>query len=464
MMDDIVIKATGLKKVYRLWPQTFKGSVLAMTADLGRNGRLPETFSRILSRYVAFPEDRFTAINNFELEVRKGETVGIIGKNGAGKTTLLQILCGIIQPTSGTVEIKGRISALIALGAGFDPEFTGRENVYMNAALSGMSKSQMDAKFEEVVRFAEIGKFMDQPLKTYSSGMQIRLGFAVQTVLDPEILIIDEALSVGDETFQRKCFSRLEELRNHGVTLLFVSHNLQVVHNLCERVIFMDTGEKIMEGCPKSVVSRYQQFCHATTGRANEIRDELKAGEFNDIAQSGDLSMGNPPLNTPSLDYDPDLQSRSCIEYDSEGAHIDQIALLDDEGRRVNLCKRRQYYTYRYRVRFTADCKNVSFAMLLKTPEGQELGGHSTHHKKIDLVKAGAVFTVSFRFYCLLTPWTYFLNAGVEGIVDGKRAYPHRLLDAYAFRVHGERQLEMTGLVDFKIEAKFVEVESVVEV
>lgn len=218
----------------------------------------------------------FTALSGVSFEVARGETVGIVGRNGCGKSTLLQIVCGTLQPSSGTVEVNGRIAALLELGAGFNPEFTGRENVYMNAAILGLTRAQTDERFDEIARFADIGIFIDQPVKTYSSGMYVRLAFAVAISVDPDILVVDEALAVGDEAFQRKCFARIEQIRERGGTILFVSHAAQTVVQLCDRAILLDRGEVLLDGKPKIVVNQYQRFLNLS-GR--QRRDGARADQ-----------------------------------------------------------------------------------------------------------------------------------------------------------------------------------------
>jgi ABC-type polysaccharide/polyol phosphate transport system ATPase subunit len=220
--DDIAISVRNLTKTYRLF---------------GHPGdRIKQFFSLGLKRY----HRDFTALKDVSFDIKKGETIGIIGRNGSGKSTLLQLICGILKPTSGIVKVNGRISALLELGAGFNPEFTGRENIYFQGTLMGFTKAQMDKRYDEIAAFADIGEFVDQPVRTYSSGMFVRLAFAVASHVDPEILVIDEALAVGDMAFQKKCFQRIEEMLSSRLnTLLLVSHDLRQIERLCSRVIYL---------------------------------------------------------------------------------------------------------------------------------------------------------------------------------------------------------------------------------
>lgn len=215
--------------------------------------RLRRIFGKTPKQYFR----AFSALKNVSFEIAKGETVGIIGRNGAGKSTLLQILCGTLTPSGGTVEINGRVAALLELGAGFNTEFTGRENIYMNAGVLGLSESEINARFVDIVAFADIGEFLEQPVKTYSSGMYVRLAFAIAVHVEPEILVIDEALSVGDIAFQNKCIDKIKSLRLEGTTLLFVSHDMSTLQMICDRVIWIDKGEVRISGSPITVCQEY---------------------------------------------------------------------------------------------------------------------------------------------------------------------------------------------------------------
>jgi len=239
MTDNISISVKNITKTYKLYNRH---------AD-----RVKEAFHPFRKKY----HHPFSALNGVSFEVKRGEAFGIIGRNGSGKSTLLQIVCGILQPTLGTIYTHGRISALLELGAGFSPEFTGRENVYINGKILGLTDAEIDVRFDEITRFADIGDFIDQPIKVYSSGMVVRLAFAVQVSVDPDLLIVDEALSVGDIFFQQKCFARMREIISGGTTCLFVSHDTTAVQNLCQRAILLDQGEIAFMGEATEVVSRY---------------------------------------------------------------------------------------------------------------------------------------------------------------------------------------------------------------
>jgi lipopolysaccharide transport system ATP-binding protein len=255
MSGSTVISVTGLTKAYRIWTTPAQRLVSPALATVAR--WFPGALGATLDRQARAGYGDFFALQEVSFEVNKGEAVGIIGRNGAGKSTLLQILSGTLQPTGGTAAITGRVAALLELGAGFNPEFTGRENVFLNGAILGLSAREMTDRFGAITAFADIGDFIDQPVKTYSSGMLVRLAFATQTAIEPEILIVDEALSVGDFFFQQKCFKRIAELRARGTTILFVSHDMASVRDLCSRVLYLRRGAAVFFGESQQAIARY---------------------------------------------------------------------------------------------------------------------------------------------------------------------------------------------------------------
>jgi len=402
----------------------------------------------------------FWAMSDVSFEVRKGETVGIVGRNGSGKSTLLQMICGTLNPTYGNIETNGRIAALLELGSGFNPEFSGRENVFLNAAVLGLSREETESKFAEIEAFAEIGDFIDQPVKTYSSGMMVRLAFAVAINVDPQILIVDEALSVGDELFQRKCFARIEAIKESGATILFVSHSGGTVIDLCDRAILLDGGRKLTEGAPKSVIGKYQRLLYAPAHKVSAIREDIIRGDENTRNQVGTAAShgedgGSSRAHPDEIAeyYDPHLQSKSMLAYESHGAVISDPQLHNAAGERVNCLKRGQTYTYSFQVVFDKSAIAVRFGMMVKTLSGIELGGATSApgaERAITYVPADSVIRVAFDFDCNLNPGTYFLNAGVVGAVDDTETYLHRLLDACLFRVLPLSRNTSTGTIDFK--------------
>lgn len=448
-MTDISISVQNLSKCYHIYEtprDRLKQFVLPRVQRF--IGKEPKQYYR-----------EFWALKDVSFEIKKGETVGIVGRNGSGKSTLLQMICGTLNPASGSVQTNGRIAALLELGSGFNPEFTGRENVYMNAAVLGLSKDEVDARFDDIATFADIGQFIEQPVKTYSSGMMVRLAFSVAINVDPEILIVDEALSVGDELFQRKCFSRIEAIRASGATILFVSHSGGTIVELCDRAVLMDSGEKLAVGLPKQIVGRYQKLLYAPADKRDVIREQIRHADkpvvenvsVVDVASDGELVSIK---HTQSLEesFDPNLKPSSTIEYESHGAYIESPAVLTLAGEQVNNLVRGKTYRYTYTARFTKNASNVRFGMLIKTTSGVELGGgvSATLAKdSLAYVEAGAIYRVEFRFCCSLNQGVYFLNAGVVGDVNSSETYLHRLIDIAMFRVLPDSESFTTGVVDF---------------
>lgn len=398
----------------------------------------------------------FWALKDISFEIKKGESVGIVGRNGSGKSTLLQIITGTLTPTTGSVATHGRIAALLELGSGFNPEFTGRENVFMNGAILGLGKEEVAERFDAIAAFADIGTFIEQPVKTYSSGMVVRLAFAVAINVDSDILIIDEALSVGDELFQRKCFSRIETIRANGATILFVSHSSSAIVELCGRAVLMDAGEKLAVGAPKQIVGRYQKLLYAPVDKCEFIREQIRRADENPA--SAPYAIENVPQehadSSERESFDPNLRPGSIIEYESSGARIESPAILTLVGEQVNNLIHGKYYLFTYTVRFTKCASYVSFGMLLKTLSGVELGGgrsaESRQHRLM-CVNEGECYRVEFRFRCALNPGVYFLNAGVVGVVDEVDGYLHRILDSVCIRVIGHLDGYSNGIIDFDI-------------
>ncbi len=414
--------------------------------------RLRQMLHRGRRRYYR----EFPAVRDLNLRIQPGETVGIVGRNGSGKSTLLQLICGTLQPSSGHLQVRGRVSALLELGAGFNPEFTGRENVYLNARILGLSDRQVDERFDRIAAFADIGDFLEQPVKTYSSGMYMRLAFAAAIHVDPDILIVDEALAVGDEPFQRKCFGRIEQIREQGGTVLFVSHSAGQITELCNRAVLLDHGEKLFEGDPKRVISYYQRLAYAPDSQLEGIRQEIRG-----LGQSPDLlgvsAAAAPTTLTPSSEIplaseflDPGLQSHSSLSLVSRGATIRNPRLLNRQGAAVNVLRVGERYRYCYDVEFERSVSQVRFGMMIKTVSGIELGGSTSHPAGAGVTgRAGEPQSVCFEFEVRLTPGTYFLNAGVTGWCDGQDSFLHRLVDALAFRVSPLRDRTSTGYLDF---------------
>ena len=440
MSSDVVISAQSLCKSYHLYKRP--------------EDRLKQALFGARRKYYS----EVFAVRDVSLEVRRGETVGIVGRNGSGKSTLLQLICGTLTPTSGDVAVKGRIAPLLELGAGFNPEFTGRENVFFNAAVIGMTENEIRARYESIAAFAGIGDHIEHPVKTYSSGMFSRLAFAVAIHVEPEILVIDEALSVGDEAFQKKCFSKIEELREKGVTVLFVSHSAGTVIDICDRAVLLDGGELLVGGAARDVVSLYQKLAYSGPSIQQSVRDDIKTRGLGALRSERNAprsplvnSAGIEPMETRER-FDPSLENNTPLHYESRGAEISNCCIKTVDGRRVNVLAPARDYFYEYDVSFSADAYRVSFGMMFKSMSGAELGGLGSHDlwKGVELIRSGTIFRARFRFRNIFLPGTYFLNAGCTGWIDGEEAFLDRIIDAAPFRVEETgTERRVAGIVNF---------------
>lgn len=419
MCSDTAIHIENLSKTYPLYRRPLD--------------RLKQSFvrNRPLFREVQ-------ALKPLSLEIKRGETLGIIGRNGSGKSTLLQLICGILQPSSGTLHVNGRISALLELGAGFNPDFTGHENIFINGAILGLTPEELTEKYESIVAFAGIGDFIHQPVKTYSSGMYVRLAFAVAVASDPDILVVDEALAVGDEAFQRKCYGRIREMQQRGGTILFVSHSSSTIVEVCDRVLLLEQGEKLALGSPKQVLNLYHKLIYAPKEKAQEVIESA-------IAET--LTENH---------FDADMKPESQVIYESHGALIQNPRIETMDGNPVNLLTRGGEYVYRFEVAFEKPAQKVRCGMMIKTMTGVELGGSSisSFENAIAEISAGQTLRVAFQFHANLLPGTYFLNCGCSGFAEDRITFLHRITDAVMFKVLPESDLPLTGMVDFSITPK----------
>lgn len=412
--------------------------------------------------------NEFVALRDVSFSVPRGETLGIVGRNGSGKSTLLQIICGTQTPTSGHVNVNGRVAALLELGSGFNPEFTGRENVFLNGVVLGLDKQEVAERFEQIAAFAEIGDFMDRPVRTYSSGMYVRLAFAVAINVAPDILIVDEALSVGDEAFQRKCFSRINSIRESGATILFVSHSASTIIELCDHAVLLDSGELLAKGSPKYVVSRYQKLLYSSADKVGAIREAIRseAAEFLEKGESLAAFIESPERaelardatskvngESPGAYFEEGLVPKSTYRYDAVGAHIEDPRIETLEGRHVNVLQAGAEYVYIYNVRFVRAATNVRCGMLIKTISGLDLAGSVTSWsgETMPYIAAGTSIEVRFQFPCLFSSGAYFMNAGVQGMIDGEEIYLDRWIDVAMFKVIHEPGRLSTTVMDLQI-------------
>ncbi len=366
------------------------------------------------------------ALRDVSMDVKQGETVGIIGTNGSGKSTILKIITGVLSPTSGNVEINGRISALLELGAGFNMEFTGIENIYLNGTMIGFSKEEIDAKLQDILDFADIGDFVYQKCKTYSSGMFVRLAFAVAINIDPEILIVDEALSVGDIFFQNKCYHKFEEFKKAGKTILFVSHDLSSISKYCDRVILLDRGKKIGEGAPKEIIDMYKKvLVNQLDSKPGDHAGSLNRGGMNGEETGKGLWRDKMVLN-PSQDI-----------YGNGLGEIVDFCCIDNSGQITNTIIKGDSFTIRVRTRFHAHIHQPIIAVSFKNRMGVEITGTNTMFEKVDTgtVEDGDELTATFTQDMSLQGGEYLISLGLVGYREGEFTVYNRMYDIFNITV-----------------------------
>lgn len=428
--------------------------VYSRPADRLRQFVMPRLQGLLHMRRRQYYEE-YWALRDINFEVRKGEQLGIVGRNGAGKSTLLQIICGTLEPTVGEITIHGRVAALLELGAGFNPELTGTENIFLNGSVLGLSKAEIEARFDRIVGFADIPGFLDQPVKTYSSGMFMRLAFAVAVHVEPDILVVDEALSVGDEAYQRKCHARIRKLRDDGATILFVSHSAGHVTEVCDRALLLDGGRMLCLGAAKDVVSQYQKLLYAPADRRDAMRREIASRSYGDRTPLT-LAAAKRRSAQDKAYWDEGLVSDSTVIYPLRGAQIHDPHLETLDGQRVNVLRAGDKYCYCYEAEFTESAVAVRFGMMIRNVTGVEIGGAASHPESqpVPLVTNGSRISVVFEFTNLLAPGIYFLNAGVVGLEGEEERYLSRWIDVATFRVMPDPERLATGFVDLCVEPR----------
>lgn len=376
----------------------------------------------------------FWALKDVGFEIEKGTTTGIIGPNGSGKSTLLQIITGTLNPTQGNVYYDGRVAALLELGAGFNPEFTGLENVFMNSSLLGFSRKQTEKLLPEIERFAEIGPFIYQPVKTYSSGMYVRLAFSIAVAADPEILIVDEALAVGDAVFQHRCLRRIKEMQERGTTILFVSHDPAAIRYLCSRAMLLNAGRVIADGDPMHVLNRYQKL----------IMEREEA--FDGGASGDEPKPESRPIERGELTY--------TYRHGDQSAEFVSIDLLDARHNRVEIVDSGEPLVLRMRILFNRNIENPIFGFLIRSQYGIQVYGTNTEQQQVSFnqVERGEIVEIDFAFDCALgTDW-YSISCAAHSSTSVSDGVSYDWLDgALFFRVTSPILIE--GLVNLNASA-----------
>ncbi len=453
---NAAIKTRGLTKTYKLYRH--HGHRLKEALHL--RGK---TYHRL-----------FYALNNINLEVPAGEILGIIGRNGAGKSTLLKILAGVLTPSEGWASVKGNISSLLELGTGFNPELTGLENIYLNGAIMGYPRKRLKPRIPKIMDFADIGDYINQPLRTYSSGMKARLGFAVAVNINPDVLLLDEILAVGDEMFKRKCFAFMENFFKSRKTVVIASHSLSQIIELCRRAILLDAGEIILEGTPYMVAMQYRKLILADKEKQAAIRKDivqlnadpgkkrkleariLKEGKAEDEKYFSPQLEKQPSRSNQQPYFIQNFTPASTVVHQNADVRIKEIFIKTLRGNPVNALVLNETYTMVFHAEFGISASGVTFGFNIKNMKGLGISGIRIPEDggTID-IGAGESCQAEWNFHCLLRPGTYFINLDViESSQTGKKRLIH-IADAYSFRVQNS-QLKFAGLVNLHSQGRII--------
>jgi lipopolysaccharide transport system ATP-binding protein len=440
-MGEVVITVKNLSKIYKLYKSP--------------QDRLKESLHPFRKKY----HRNFFALNDVSFEIKKGEVVGIVGRNGAGKSTLLSIINSVLTPTSGNINIQGRVSAILELSSGFNPEFSGYDNIYFKCALMGYKKDYIDKIFEEIIDFAEIGDFIYQPVKIYSSGMLVRLAFAIVINVDPDILIIDEALAVGDILFQKKCINRIHKFRNDGKTILFVSHSPNSVNELCSRALLLDMGRLLLEGPSKLVTTQYQRLLFSNKEDYHKIKNEIieinKDNELKEIAYkeiSSNVNHSNESekdiinfelekkpkdIFTAKALFIPGMITSPQYIKNTDKIEITGIQIETLKGEVVNSLISGEKYIFTYKVKFFDNFENIGFHWVIKSKNEVKLSScrYPKDFKTVINAKKGEIFKLNWTFDCNLLEKEYFVDITLPQYVDNERSFLFKIYDALIFSI-----------------------------
>ncbi len=427
-MSDIAISIKNVSKYYKLYDSP--------------KDRLKEALNFSGKIY----HKKYYATKNMDLEIKKGEILGVVGKNGSGKSTLLKLITGVLTPDEGSIEVKGKISALLELGSGFNPEFTGMQNIFFYGTIAGFTKKQMEEKLDDILAFADIGDFIHQPLKSYSSGMKSRLGFAVAVHIDPEILILDEVLAVGDVLFKRKCYAKMEEFFKGGKTILFVSHDANSVKELCSRAIFLDEGNIILDSDPKTVTTYYEKYLFSNDKEMQKLKDEITNISNNknipkekcskDILQKKETETSLHTNHTNidiSDEYSTELKSTPIV-FNNHIAYYHNIHIKNDQNKIVNNLTTNNTYKIMFDITFLENIINASIGIQILTLKGVLISGVNMKDytkKTINNIDTDDTYTFEIEFNCFLLPGMYIIKL----FMTSDNTSEVRMEDALLFKV-----------------------------
>ena len=401
--QDCLVSVSNLGKCYRMYAKP--------------HHRLLEAVFRSRKYY-----QDFWALRHVNIHVAKGETIGILGQNGSGKSTFLQIAAGTLAPSEGTVHVNGRVAALLELGSGFNPEFTGRENVYLNGSILGLSREQMDERFAAIASFAEIGDFIDRPVKTYSSGMQVRLAFSVAISVSPEILIVDEALSVGDARFQQRCMTRIREMRDSGVSILFVTHDTEACKRLCQRVYVLDKGTIIGSGPADEMANWYLAFLTSLDGSIVKMSTKQADSENRVLTNESSTDSGDDNVSKSQLS-----KEFAWLRHGDGNGVIESCEILDSSAQPANMAFIDESYIVRFKLLFNVASETAVLGFYLKDRLGTDVIGINTHEERVPIppVQPGARVTVDFKFPMIVRSGYYSVSPGFSYDRHGSKFYDY---------------------------------------
>jgi lipopolysaccharide transport system ATP-binding protein len=445
-MSAIVVRLQNVSKFYKLYDS--KRERLKEALDPRRRKRYRE----------------FYALRGINLEIKKGEILGVVGRNGAGKSTLLKLIAGVIPPSNGQVAVKGRVSALLDMGAGLNPNLDGIQNIIFGGIMLGFSRKEMMRKLDEIVDFADIGDFIRQPMRTYSTGMRARLGFALAVNVNPDILVVDEVLAVGDELFRRKCYSHMEALLKAGCTVLYVSHNTGTINELCTRAIMLESGRILLDASPKHVTMNYLKLLYIPWQKSQQAIREIENLQNNpdkfrtEPLASYDLlekrmCMGDEiPLFKQNSENEaffiPKFVSPCRLEENNLGTKIEDIVILDHRKEKVNALVLKNSYSISFQVHFAQDAQNVGIGINIKNEKGRHISNFDLGKKLIPHISGGTRMQVRLQFRCIYLPGNYYVNLSVGADSSGERIVLSHFQDALAFKVQPiKKESGYSGLI-----------------
>ena len=434
--SEVVLKIEGLSKGYKMFAR--------------KKDRIIETLFPAVKRHGVFE-----AMHNFNLEVKKGEVLGVLGKNGAGKSTLLKMITGVVTPTSGTIEAKGKISSLLELGTAFNQELTGYENIYQHGQVMGLTNEEIKSREQEIIEFADIGDHLYQPVKTYSSGMFARLAFACAINFDPDILIVDEVLSVGDMSFQLKCFKKFQQFKESGKTILFVTHSITDILRNCTRTIIIDSGRKIFDGDVKEGVEKYKKIIVGLDEKQSKtgLQTDSQILEENPNYKSNEEVVGEEWKT--HFNENPNL-----IDYGNGAAQVIDYGMFDENGNYISVLENDKTVVLKSKILFKQDVKEPIFTMTVKDFKGLEMAGTNTLIEKVATgeYKKGDIVTAEFRQVINVAPGKYTLSFSCTHFNHkGELEVLNRKYDALLIEVLSTKDTVGLMRLDSKIKVEKVE-------